>query len=119
MRTVRGLVTTVALLTFATGLRSCGGDTKADCSGPVNIDITFKDGKVSPVGKKVDACVGEDVNLKITADVAGEIHVHSDPEQELSYAAGTETLSVRIDRPGLVAVESHDLDQVIVQLAVK
>jgi hypothetical protein len=46
--------------------------------------------------------------------------VHSDPEQELEYDAGTTTLTLtNLDRPGVVEVESHTLDKVIVQLEVK
>ena len=45
--------------------------------------------------------------------------MHSEPEQELEYDAGTTTLDLTIDRPGVVEVESHTLDQVIVQLEVK
>ena len=55
----------------------------------------------------------------MTADVPGEIHVHSDPEQELEYDAGTTTVEIApIDQPGVVDVESHTLDAVIVQLEV-
>ena len=56
----------------------------------------------------------------MTADEPGEIHIHSDPEHEFEYDEGTETLDqFEIDRPGIVVVESHNLDQVIVQLEVK
>ena len=62
---------------------------------------------------------GQDVELGVTADEAGEIHVHSDPEQELEYDAGTSTVTIKgIDTPGTVDVESHSLDKVIVQLEV-
>ena len=43
-----------------------------------------------------------------------------DPEHEFQYAEGTTTLKpFTIDKPGLVAVESHTLDKTIVQLEVK
>ena len=45
--------------------------------------------------------------------------MHSDPEQELEYDEGTTTLTMTIDKPGLVDVESHTLDKVIVQLEVE
>ena len=45
--------------------------------------------------------------------------MHSTPEQELSYEAGTTDLPLTIDQPGIVDVESHDLDLVIVQLEVR
>ena len=56
----------------------------------------------------------------VKADAEGEIHVHSDPEQELEYGAGTTTLTpFKIDKPGIVEVESHALEKTIVQLEVK
>ena len=52
------------------------------------------------------------------ADEPGELHVHSSPEQELEYGAGTTTLKLTLDQPGVVDVESHDPKAVIVQLEV-
>lgn len=83
------------------------------------IDIAVSGDTVTPSGERVDAKVGEEIILHITADAPGEIHVHSTPEQELSYDAGTTDLPLTIDQPGLVDVESHTLDLVIVQLEVR
>ena len=83
------------------------------------IEITFADGDVTPSGERVEVGVGQPIDLEVTADEAGEIHVHSEPEQELEYAEGETTLKLQIDRPGIVEVESHDLDKVIVSLEVK
>ncbi len=74
---------------------------------------------MTPNGDRVDVKAGEPVTLNVTADAAGEIHVHSNPEQELEYDAGETTLTLTIDQPGIVEVESHDLDKVIVQLEVQ
>lgn len=103
-------------------LGACGAD-KTDANtgagtGPVTIEVTFQDGTVTPSGETVEVGTGEPVELRITADEAGEIHVHSNPEQELAYDAGDSTQTITIDTPGTVDVESHDLDQVIVQLHV-
>lgn len=115
----------LALLVGA-GLSACGSDDGSDGGGddkstdePVVVEIVVKDGTVTPNGDRVDVAPGQPVELEVTADAPGEIHVHSDPEQEFEYDAGTETFELEIDRPGIVAVESHTLDQVIVQLEVK
>ena len=110
---------TLALLAGG-ALSACGsddGDTGSE--DPVVVEITFKDGEVEPNGERVEVDAGQPIDLEVTADEPGEIHVHSDPEHELAYDAGTETFEIQIDRPGVVEVESHDLDQVIVQLEVK
>ena len=66
---------------------------------------------------KVEA--GKPLKLHITADKPGEIHVHSSPEQEIEYDAGTTDKTLTIDQPGVVDVESHSLDKLIVQLEVR
>jgi len=105
-------------------LTACSTDDKDKGSGngsedPVVVEITFKDGEVTPNGDRIEVDAGQPVDLEVTADEPGEIHVHSDPEKEFEYVAGKTTLEIQIDRPGVVAVESHDLDQVIIQLEVK
>ncbi len=96
-------------------------ETPTDTATPEaqTIDITVSGDTVTPSGERVDAKVGEEIILHVTSDAPGEIHVHSSPEQELEYEAGTTDLPLTIDQPGLVDVESHTLDMVIVQLEVR
>jgi hypothetical protein len=83
------------------------------------IDVTIKGDSVTPNGERVEVSVGQPITLKVTADAPGEIHVHSTPEQELEYDAGTTEVKLTpIDQPGTVDVESHALDKTIVQLEV-
>jgi hypothetical protein len=82
------------------------------------VDITIKNGKVSPNGDRVQAEVGKPITLQIDADTAGELHVHATPEQEIAFGEGTSTKKLTIDKPGIVDVEDHELEQVIVQLQV-
>ena len=51
-----------------------------------------------PNGERVEVAAGQQIELVVTADAPGEIHVHSSPEQELEYDAGTTTLELS-DRP--------------------
>ena len=83
------------------------------------VDITFDGDSVTPNGERIDAKVGEPLTLDITADRAGELHVHSTPEQEIAYDAGTSTHEVTFDQPGVVDIESHHLDKVVVQVEVR
>lgn len=110
---------TVLLCTLATST-ACGDDAEpADSDQPVTIDITFEGDTVSPNGDRVDVDAGQPIDLVVEADQPGEIHVHSEPEQSFPYKAGTTTIKLEIARPGVVPVESHDLDLVIVQLEVR
>ncbi|GAA4130458.1 hypothetical protein GCM10022215_44070 [Nocardioides fonticola] len=74
---------------------------------------------MTPNGDRIPVKVGQDVVLDVTADAPGEIHVHSTPEQEFEYEAGSTQLTISgLDQPGIVTIESHTLDKVIVQLEV-
>lgn len=83
-----------------------------------SIDIRLKSGKVTPNGARVKAKLDEPILLRIDADAAGELHVHSTPEQEVRFPQGTSTRRLTIDKPGIVDVEDHASDQIIVQLQV-
>lgn len=116
------LVIAIALVAAVSALTSCSGDDGGSAGGSgggsTSIHITIKDGKVTPNGDRVKAKVDKPITLHIDADTAGEIHVHSTPEQEIEFAKGTSTKKLTIKQPGIVDVEDHALDQVIVQLEV-
>ncbi len=86
---------------------------------PQTVEVTFEGDTVTPQGERVEATAGEPLVLRITADRPGEIHVHSSPEQEIEYDAGTTEKSLTIDKPGVVEVESHTLEVLIMQLEVR
>lgn len=83
------------------------------------IPITFTGGTVSPIAEQVDVNVGQTVVLDITADTAGEIHVHSTPEQHVEYAVGHTQASLgSFNFPTQIEVESHTLNKTILILQV-
>ncbi len=115
------MVLALLLLPFAL-TAGCGGSddpTDAQRSPADSISITFTGDTVDPKGDRVEVAAGEPVELVVEAETPGELHVHSTPEQQLPYGVGTTTLSVTIDAPGIVEVESHELGVTVVQLAVR
>lgn len=99
-------------------LTACGEDAAApQPSGSDSITLTFTGGEAPPV-ERVEVGVGEEIELVVKADEAGTLHVHSDPEQELEYGTGTTALKLSVDQPGVVDVESHELDATVLQLEV-
>ncbi|MFT4287359.1 hypothetical protein [Nocardioides sp.] len=105
-----------------TTLVGCGSDEEApaETTTTKSIAVSIEGGKVTPSGDRVDVAVGQPVELVVTADEAGQIHMHSDPEQEFDYSPGTTTLQLgSFDVPGIIEVESHALGVTIVQLQVK
>jgi hypothetical protein len=118
-RTATVLTVMLCALPLLTG---CGND---DTGGPTpsggetkTVEITFSDGTVTPNGERVEVEVGQPVELVVKSDEPGELHVHSTPEEELSYGAGTTRLTLNLEQPGVVDVESHDPKAVVVQFEV-
>lgn len=118
---MRRALAVLALVVCSVGLAGCGDDSSNGGSdlATKTINVTIEGDSVTPNGDRVEVKVGQPIELVVKADAAGEIHVHSSPEQELPYAAGTTTLPLTIDKPGIVEVESHALEKTIVQLEVK
>ena len=83
------------------------------------ITVTRAGDAFSPNGERVELAVGQTLTLTIDADEPGELHVHSTPEQEIAYEEGTSEHEITIDRPGVVEVESHEPDTIVLQLEVR
>lgn len=120
----RHLATLTVLLSTLGFVSACGDDEPSAAgdgkgSDTETIEVTFSEGSVTPNGERIEVGVDQTIDLVVEADEPGEIHVHSEPEQEFEYAVGTTTFELVIDKPGVVEVESHNLEQVIVQLEVR
>lgn len=83
------------------------------------VTLTRAAGKFTPNGERIELDIGQTLAVTITSDVAGELHVHSTPEQTIAYDAGTSEHEITIDRPGLVEVENHEPPLVVFQLEVR
>jgi hypothetical protein len=117
------------VLVLAASLTACGGSDDADPPASsqsatsdgdtVAVTLTREGDEFTPNGERVELGVDQTLVLTIDADEAGELHVHSTPEQEIAYDAGTSEHELTIDRPGVVEVESHEPDVVLLQLEVR
>ena len=83
------------------------------------IDVTITADSVDPDGDRVKVSKDAPVVLEIDAAQAGELHVHSTPEKEIEFPAGKSQVTLNFDKPGVVDVEDHGLDKLIVQLEVR
>ncbi len=104
-------------------LGACGSDSDSPgaTTEPVVVKVTISGGEIttSP-SDDVEVALGQDVSLEITSDVADEVHVHSSPEQEHEFTAGSTTLDLgSFSVPGQVDVEAHDLDADLVTLVLE
>lgn len=81
-------------------------------AGPT-LEVTVGGDEVTPNAKEIALPVGEPLTIAITADRAGELHVHSKPEQYVEFDAGKSTEQVVITTPGTVEIEEHDTGAVV------
>lgn len=109
------------LLAAAVLLAGCSASSDPAEPGvqPVRVEVTIADGSVEPSGERVDVRAGQPVELVVSSDTDGELHVHSDPEQSIEIHPGEIEETITIDRPGVVEVELHGADVVVVQLEVR
>ncbi|WP_300678517.1 hypothetical protein [Nocardioides sp.] len=114
----------LAALTALFSLSACGGSSDGGGTAATDavkkITINVEGNSITPNGDRVSVKIGQPIQFVVTSDSEGEIHVHSDPEKELTYNKGTTILEVgSFDRAGVIEVESHSLNKTIVQLQVQ
>lgn len=85
----------------------------------VTIEIMLKSGRFTPQGRTVEVPLGEPVTLDITADAAGELHVHDDAGTLVPFIEGTTAKELTFAAPGVIEVEDHESGVVVVQLEVR
>ncbi len=82
------------------------------------VEVRVDGDQVLPNGRRVDVEVGTPLFLQLRSDRAGELHVHSSPEQTLEFPRGRSLLRLVVERPGVVDVEEHESGVVVLQLEV-
>jgi plastocyanin len=87
----------------------------------VEIEVEIENGQVTPSGERVDVALGQTIRFVVDSDVADEIHVHSTPEHTFAFKAGAEDreFEFRLNRPGVVDAELHELGDVVVSIAAR
>jgi hypothetical protein len=83
------------------------------------VAVTIKGDDVEPLAQQVEVGVGEKLVLEVTSDRAGELHVHSNPEQEPAFESGSSRVVLTFDKPGQVDVEEHASHSLILRVLVR
>src|SRR6201991_2014191 len=84
------------------------------------VDVTIKDGKVTPTNEQLKAGVKEQIIIRVNSDAADELHVHSTPEHSFNVEAKPmQSFQFTVDVPGKVDVELHELNQTIATIQVQ
>lgn len=85
--------------------------------GPL-LTITIDGEEVSPNAEEIHLGTGEKLLVEIDSDRAGELHIHSAPEQFIEFAEGTTDGEIVVNTPGTVEVEDHDTSAVVALIEV-
>ena len=82
------------------------------------IEVSVAGGSVTGPGSRVQAVLGEDLVIRVTSDVADEVHVHGYDERAEVPAGGTVEIPFTADIPGGFEVELEGTGQLLFQLRV-
>jgi hypothetical protein len=118
--------TTVAVsFTLVLALAACGSgdeDTAPPAEptdlGPL-LTVTIDGDEVSPNAEEIELGTGDKLLVEVDSDRAGELHVHSAPEQLVEFADGTTNSEIVVNTPGTVEVEDHDTGAVVALIEVR
>ena len=84
------------------------------------VDVTIKDGNVTPTNEQLQAGVKEQIVFRVNSDVADELHVHATPEHSFNVEAKPmQSFQFTVDVPGRVDVELHTLNKTVATIAVQ
>lgn len=68
---------------------------------------------ISPNAAELEVGVGDSITVSVESDRAGELHVHSTPEQYVEFEAGETAQELTFTTPGTVEFEDHDTGDVV------
>ncbi|MEU1370105.1 hypothetical protein ABZ454_28760 [Streptomyces sp. NPDC005803] len=83
------------------------------------VEISVRDGEVSPAPGRTEVAKGRTVRLLVRSDRADTVHVHGYDKEARLPAGHTVTLTFTADRTGLFDVETHESDLLLTQLVVR
>jgi hypothetical protein len=84
------------------------------------VDVTIKDGKVTPTNAQLQAGVNEQIVVRVNSDAADELHVHSTPEHSFNVEAKpNQSFQFTVDVPGKVDIELHKLNKTVATIQVQ
>lgn len=92
--------------------------TSTPAAGSEIIRITLDGKTVSPSAESREIKLNQPVVFQINSNAAGQLHVHSSPGQVVDFPAGESEITLTFKVPGVIDVEDHALDELIVQLEV-
>jgi cytoskeletal protein CcmA (bactofilin family) len=82
------------------------------------VAVSYTGGEVTGTSGREEVPVGEQVVLRVSSDVAEEVHVHGYDLEGAIPAGGSVDIPLTASIPGVFEVELHDSGKVLFQLRV-
>jgi hypothetical protein len=96
-----------------------GACSSTTASGPVTINVSIVQGKVTPSAATYDVTRGSTVTINVASDSADTVHVHG-YEIEKNVTAGTPlVITFTADQTGSFEIETHVIEATIATLNVR
>lgn len=84
------------------------------------IAVRIAAGAVTPADIRLEARVGQPIEVVVDSDTADELHVHAAPEHTFAITAGANQRFVfTVDVPGRVEIELHGAGRTVATLFVR
>ncbi len=107
-------LSSLLLVVFLAFVSGCGSSAPSE----VTVNISLKDGKVTPSGEAVSVAKGGKVTLVVETDKEDIIHVHGHGIEREVKPGETTTIEFTADKVGRWEIESHSPALLIVKLSV-
>lgn len=86
----------------------------------VVVPVRIADGTVTPADARLEARVGQPIEIVVDSDAADELHVHAEPDHTFAITPGTgERFRFTVEIPGRVEIELHHAGRTVATLLVR
>ena len=99
--------------------RKAAPSTSPSAAAAATLDIRVSGDEVTPVAEQIDLEAGDSLLVRVRSDRAGELHVHSDPEQYVEFGSGSGEHELTLENPGSVDIEEHDSGALVARVLVR
>jgi hypothetical protein len=86
----------------------------------VVVPVRIAGGTVTPADARLEARVGQPIEIVVDSDAADELHVHAEPDHTFAVTPGTgERFRFTVEIPGRVDIELHHAGRTVATLLVR
>lgn len=86
----------------------------------LRIDVRIAGTTVTPVDQRLEARVGQPIEVHVTSDAADELHVHAHPDHTFAVTPGDDQrFRFTVDIPGWVDIELHHAERTVATVLVR